>query len=444
MSVVRLELPVGASPGPLARPDIGIASIRTRLRTGSERELCTVVDTSDLRLAGAGILLIHRVVDGLGEWVLRSSGWEPYLRPETVEPFGHGDLPEDLSALTSPFRRLAPLGVQGRLISSAHEFTAVGPADEILATLRDETLTAQLEPVPSTEVRVVTVTKKDASRKQIAALVAALEAVGGRRISVGGPLGLLGERWGSGEYTLPDRFLPDMTMHELVQGAVRRRVRRVIEAELAFRRGMDSSPAVLYVQLERALRTLDGLSWASQADTADLRADLEWVLQHQGAAPFGERYLSVLDGLLAFARDPRLGDWDARPAAAALAQETDSALVSLVNRGRRLDRHAPVQRWEKARASALSASRITRVSRQYFGSRARGLRRRLEMIVSELDACLSDPPPVPVLDGLTSEQAFEAGRAHERAVIASEAARFEFVAGWPDHQRYFKQLGIKP
>jgi hypothetical protein len=428
----------------MARPQVGIVSIRTRLRTGSERQVCTVVDTADLRLAGAGILLVHRVVDGLGEWVLRSSGWEPYLRPETVEPFGHGDLPEEFSALTSPFRRLAPLGVQGRLMSDAREFTAVGASGEVLATLRDETLTAQLESVPSAEARVVTLTKKDASRKQFGTLVSALEAAGGRRVTVGGPLGLLGERFGSGEYTVPERFLPDMTMHELVQGALRRRVRRVIEAELAFRRGMDSTPSVLYVQLERALRTFDGLSWASRADTAELRADVEWVLQHHGAAPFGERYLSVLEGLLAFAREPQLGDWDSRPAAAALAQETDAALLSLVNRGRRLDRHAPEQRWQKARASALHASRITRVARQFFGSRARGLRRRLEMIVSELDACLADPPPIPSLDGLAPDQAFEAGRVHERAVIASETARIEFVASWPDHQRYVKQLGIKP
>ncbi|WP_028708796.1 hypothetical protein [Propionicicella superfundia] len=444
MTVVRLEVPVGAVPGPLARPEAGIAAIRTRLGARRQPQL-TVIDTSDLRLAGAGVLLVHRVVDGLGEWVLRTSGWDPYLQAETVEPFGHGDLPEDFSALTSPFRRLAPLGVQGHLTTESREFTAVGPAGEVLATLRDTTLTADLGSVPPAVLRVATVTQRDGSRKQVAALLSGLEAVGARRVAAAEPfVALVCERYRSEDFSFVERFTPDMTMHDMAQGAVRRRVRRIVEAELAFRRGIDSSPDALYAQLGRALRTLDGLAWASRLDTDMVRSDLEWVLERPGAAPFSERYLSVIDGLLAFARQPRLGEWDTRPAAAALTQEIDTTLLSLINRARRLDRHAPQQRWEKTRASAVHAFRIARVSRQYFGSRARGLRRRLDMIVAELDACLPDTPPTPSTDGLAPAEAFEAGRAYERAVIGSEAARVEFVANWRDHQRYFKQLGIKP
>ncbi len=443
MSSMFVTLPVGAVPSKLARPEAGIAAIRTRLGARPQPQL-TVIDTSDLRLLGAGILLMHRVVDGLGEWVLRSSGWSPYLKSEAVEPFGHGDLPEEFSALTTPFRRLAPLGVQGKLSCECRQFTAVGPGGETLATLQDQTLTADLGTSTGT-FRAVTVTKEDGTDKQVASLASGLEAVGGRIVADTQPLvAAVRDEFGAGDYTYSDRFPMSMTMRDLAQNAVRKHVHRIIEADLAFRRGIETTPEAIYGQLARVQRTMDGLAWATTGDVDGLRADLTWVRNRSGAAPFSERYLAVLDGLLEFARAPQLGDWESRPAPGALAQETTASLLSLVNRARRLDRHAPLARWEKTRATTQHALDITRLSRRFFGSRARGLRRRLEMILNELDACLPATPPAPKIVGLNPAEAFEAGRLYERAVVGAEAAKAEFIANWPDHQKYLKQLGIKP
>lgn len=444
MTKIRLELPVAAMPGRLADPQLGIAAIRTSLRA-THRPTLTLLDTSDLRLADAGISLSHRVVDGLGEWILASDGWEPHLPRDVVEPFGSGDLPDDMSALTTPFRRGAPLGVQGRVTSTTHTFTAVDATGVVLATMTDETMSVALSEREPQLFRIATVSSRAASKRQFGFLVGALEAVGGTRISSAPALPrLLRSCYGAGDYHYPERITDQTAMGEFVAASVRRRLRRIVEADLAFRKATTSSLDQLMGQLLRARHLVRGVAWASSADTETLLADVQAVLDQPTAAPSGERYLRVLDELVAFARSPRLGEWDQRPASTVFAQEIDSTLVSVVNRARRLDRHSPRQRWERTRASTQHCLDLTRVARRFFGSRAKGLRRRLEMIVYELDTCLPETPQRPSLDGLTPAEAFEAGRGFEHAVARADAARVEFVASWPSHQKYFKQLGIKP
>lgn len=444
MRQTRLSLPAEAIPAGLVQPDRGIAAIRTRW--GSEQLApFTILDTPDLRLIEAGLILGHRVVDDSGEWVLLSSGWEPYLAPQIIEPLGHGDVPESLSALLRPFRRLAALGVVGELSGERRGYTAVNDSGDTLVSLTDEILNCEVQSNAVESIRIVTVTDVAASKAQFLDVVAGLEAVGGRRLPAGDPIAaLLSDRYGVGDFRFPDRFTVETTMRTFASGALRRRIRRIIESDLAFRKNIDGEPDIVNLQLLRAQRTVEGISWASSADTDGLIADLQWLLEHQGSAPFGERYLRVLDDLVTLARAPKLGEWEERSAFRAMAQEIDASLTAVVDRAGRLDRHSPRIRWEKTRAALLHCLALTRVSRKFFGSRAKGLRRRLEMIVSELDACLPVVPPTPSLEGLPAKEAFEAGRAFERATIGAEAARVQFVANWPDHRRYFKRLGIKP
>lgn len=442
---VYLQLPVTATVGSLVDPEIDITSLKTRLGGQADAPI-TLIDAADLRLLAAGVVLAHRVLAGRGEWVLATTGWEPYLPGELVEPFGHGDLPEEFSSLTRPFRRTAPLGVQGVLTVERQVYEVMSAAGEPVATLVDERSEVQRAAETQLETRLVKLTPRQASTSQLAWLVSRLKDAGGVVVPrpATGLVEVLRPLAKSADYAAGDRIGPDIAMREFTQVAVRRRLRRIITADLAFRTGGEVSPDELYYQLDRMRQTIAGIAWASEADTSDLVADLDYVLARPGSAPFGERYLAALDRLVAFARTPRLGEWSDRQASAVLAQEIDRSLVTVVDRARRLDRHSPTTRWEKTRVSAEHCLHLTRLARRFFGARARGLRRRLEEIVVSLDECVPPVVPDPDLAGMSVAEAYAAGREHERLIQAGEAARVDFIVNWPEHHRYFKRLGIKP
>ena len=61
------ELPFSMEAPRLTNPSIGIARVVGRGDKAAEMDI-TVLDAPDNRLLRAGVMLAHRVVDGLGEW----------------------------------------------------------------------------------------------------------------------------------------------------------------------------------------------------------------------------------------------------------------------------------------------------------------------------------------------------------------------------------------
>lgn len=241
---------------------------------------------------------------------------------------------------------------------------------------------------------------------------------------------------------VPNEFSAAMSMRDFVQGAVFRRVRSVVKADDAVRAGRVESNDLLVIELRRLLDTLQGIGWAAEANIDALVAQLGSVIADPAVLAHSDAYVDVLDRTVAFAGAPQLGEWADRPAAATLSSELREGLAALVDRARVLDKHSSRVRWEATRDIAERCLVLSVLSREYFGSRAKGLRRRLEMIITELDVCLPGTPVAPALDALTPREAFAAGREYERALIGADTAKVEFLAGWREHRRYFKQLGI--
>ncbi|WP_231359979.1 hypothetical protein, partial [Escherichia coli] len=70
----------------------------------------TLLDSTDRRLLRAGVVLAHRVIEGIGEWYMDAPIWQPWLPVDHSVALGMaGDLPRDYICLIKPFLRGVPL-----------------------------------------------------------------------------------------------------------------------------------------------------------------------------------------------------------------------------------------------------------------------------------------------------------------------------------------------
>ena len=90
------------------------ADLRTTVAAGGARRTIeckvTLLDSPDHRLLRSGIVVAHRVVDGLGEWYMDAPEWSPWLPvARSVALDAAGELPQDFTCLVRPFLRGATL-----------------------------------------------------------------------------------------------------------------------------------------------------------------------------------------------------------------------------------------------------------------------------------------------------------------------------------------------
>lgn len=464
--VRRFELPFTASATALTNPELGLVSVAQRRgQHAAYRMDVTLLDAPDHRLIRAGILLAHRVADGWGEWYLSAPRWVPLLPDELTEQMGHSDLPESLANLVRPFRRGATLGPVAALTTERVEYVLRGSVPEPLAILRNEAVTVRRGGVATARYREVTLTPSaGATDAQVQWLTEALLATGATRVdsfpSVAARLGAPA----TGLTDLPDPGPWDRRspLEDSVSSIFAGALLELTRADLACRSGKSNSGRKLIKRLRAVTHQVGGLGpvldgrWA-----AELRDDLAWSVRElplpddsaEGGGVGidlgklnGERYLSILDRLAQAIRSPKLGDSSRLQTGAVMKRLRRDAEAGFTAACERLTAAVPAgapdpeqtyaqrridSRWRGALVAAEHFLDVTRVLPDQ-GRQTKQLRRRLRAVVALLDDCVGLDPErsFAEVEGLSSAEAFEAGRDFERAWAAQLSARETFLAQW--------------
>jgi CHAD domain-containing protein len=151
-----------------------------------------------------------------------------------------------------------------------------------------------------------------------------------------------------------------------------------------------------------------------------------------------DRYVALLDALVAAARSPRLSDAADRPGREALPPLLAKAWRRLRTSVRGLDLDAPDTTWHEARIRAKRARYTADALAPVLGGDAKRMARRLEDVTEQLgehqDAVIAAETTRRLAAGrrVTGTTGFVLGLLHEYERSAVIAARHAFVELWPD------------
>ena len=461
------ELPFSMEAPRLTNPSIGIARVVGRGDKAAEMEI-TLLDAPDNRLLRAGVMLAHRVVDGLGEWYLDAPTWQPWLPADHAEPLGAaGDLPDDLAELVRPFRRRATLGPVAAVTSSRTIYTFKDADEVTLGTLTGEQITIRRNGLTTARFREATLVPSPAmSGAQRRFLADAMRQVGGIQVEsfpdvvrrLGAPA------TGLTDYPEPREWDAKVSLETFVSQLFATRLQEIMRADLALRaselarrgraqgqepsqptpgqaesealNGPGLSPLLSELaQLRHQVSSLAGVlepTWRALM-VADLAAVID-AGQERSIGNLDERYYAVLDNLIAAVRAPQLGDMSQKQAAPVLRQQLESGMRILIARCHRLRGEATDADWEAALEAARQLLGTTEGLAILFGKLARRVAKQLRKTQHLLEPCqpVADWPDQARLAEMSPEQAFSAGRELQRAGDARDAARARFVREWPE------------
>lgn len=459
---VLIDMPFTAEPPRLANPDLGLTRVVALAgRDDSYAADVTLLDVADHRLIRSGVELAHRVIDGRGEWYLRAPNWNSLPPRERIEPFAHGDLPEDLADLVMPFRRRATLGPVAAIAYERSAFELRGPGDQQadhLGRLLDERVTIRRGGVTTVRYREIRLVPGPVplSDEQSSWLIATLESAGGTVVE---EFPTLATRLGTPatgltDYPEPRPVGPDSIFENFVESIFAGRLRGMIAADMAARTGEVAATARLIESANVLRDTLHALAPTLDPDwLADLEEELDWLqsaltdagddLDRVRATLRRERYLRLLDLLVTGVRGPRVDEDQAdRPVAEILGRLLDDAVDRLLRHVEELGPDAADQEWAAAAAVAEEVGRIDRLSRGVLPKRARRAARRLRPAITQLimvsDAGAAAAEAARRAGSANASEAFELGREHERNRHRRAIAQAEFADLRP---KLIKKLG---
>lgn len=460
---------------------------------GSRRTLdcdITLLDSPDHRLLRAGVVVAHRVVDGLGEWYMDAPAWSPWLPVSfSVALDAAGDLPQDFGCLVRTFLRGATLAPVAALSWERTE-TVLEAADSTeLALIRDDRISVVQSGVTTSRVRELTITPyrilTDGQREWMSQRILALGGVPvTRHPSV---LRRLGPSAGAlSDYPRREHH-PGEGMQAWLSAQLSQRLREVIEADLAARsQGMDlgctrtdrTEPRILPESPDRT--ELVGIGWDPVTSAAPsvhdvhhgpirplqkavhhLAKDLDamsgllepaWVarmlvlcaeikaLDPERVSIHGlpRPYYQLLEEMTAGARSPRLVVDPDRPARATLKNLLVESAEEVVTRcdevvdGFRADPSGDSPGWGRAYAVVGHTLAVTGIVDTHRSER---IERRLRPLAPTLRRAARKVDEFPDLAALSSEEAFEAGRRFERRLDGVLAARRDFAEDWPRRRK---------
>lgn len=448
--VRRYELPYGASAPAIVNVEAGIRRLVARGDGRSYAMEVTVLDAPDHRLVRAGVLLAHRLVDGVGEWYLAAPSWEPFLPAEAVEAVGE-DLPQEFAQLILPFRRGAALGPVAGMACERREYQVRGDDDVVVAELRDDKVTVSRGGLTTARYREVTLTCVDGTAEQLAWIDEALLLVGGTPRE---DFPTFVERLGAPATGMSDlpvkrRGHGNDTMESYVQAIVGGHLHALFAADLALRSRMAKgrkpmlrAVAALRADLRGLYPVLDGAWLTSLLDDLD---DVAGAFRTDaGKALVSERYLSILDRLVTASRAPRVGDVARRPAAEVLSAELKAVLRTLTARMDVVKTGGTDEAWEGALTTSQNLAALAAVCEPVLGKKARRLAEVAEELVDELLWCTETSTVVPEsFEGMEPAEIFEAGRTFERETLVQDVAREDFAATWSKAKKALKALEPK-
>ncbi|CAA9298232.1 MAG: hypothetical protein AVDCRST_MAG61-918 [uncultured Friedmanniella sp.] len=441
------DMPYSAVAPRLVNPALGLHNLVARAGHNAAYTIdVTLLDAPDHRLIRSGVLLAHRVLDGRGEWFLTAPDWQPLLPKDRIELMGHSDLPEELADLIRPLRRRAPLGPVAAMSCDRREFALRDDAGTTLALLRDDRVTVRRGGLTTARYREVMITPvgPGLTEEQGAWLDRALTGVGSTLVQ---RFPRLVSRLGApatGPTDIPQLVDVDReaSFKKFFGQLVGRRLRQLVEADLAVRGGDLAAGEVLADQARRMATELEGLGVAVEAEwLSDLADELAWLVaedpeptERLASRLRSERYVALLDLLVTAARSPRLGDRGTVPAAEELDRLLQVALdqLSAVVEGADVD--SPAASWEQVRRSLRRVEAVVALASPVLTDVAGEVERRLRKPRSRIDALCEEPleedaalASVGSADPIT---AFAAGRAWERRVAEVRQARQAFLDDW--------------
>jgi hypothetical protein len=446
------DMPYSAATPRLINPDLGLHHLVARVGHNAAYEISvTLLDAPDHRLIRSGVLLAHRVFDGRGEWYITAPDWEPLLPIDRIELMGHADLPEELADMIRPLHRRATLGPVAALTCDRREFALRDHEGTTLALLRDDKVTVRRGGLTTARYREVLITPVGSGLddEQAAWLDRSLLQVGATQVPrfprlvsrLGAPA------TGSTDIPIPGAFEAAAPFKKFVSQLVALRLRQIVEADLAIRGGDLTAVDRLADHAARLRDELKGLSVVLDPDwVEDLYDELGWISLEASSPPNGqehdrltarlrsERYLTVLERLVAAVRSPKLADQRSDPAGEVLA-----GLVSMaVTRMRRSADHLNVdsldEEWEEAWQEMGRLEWVVGVAGQVLPEESATIQHQLLKPRQLLSAIHNDHhrelATYERVSNLLPEQAFAAGRDFERETRKSRHIRREFTEAW--------------
>lgn len=454
----RFEVPFTMETPRLTSPQHGIERVVVNSGDTCERA-ATILDAPDHRLLRAGIMLAHRVVNGLGDWYLDAPGWGPWLPTDHAEPLGAaGDLPADLAELVRPFRRLATLGPIAAVTTQRTSYSLKDAEDTTLATVRDEATQVQRNGLTISRFREVAITPSAAmTGAQRRFLAEAMRGVGGIDVDdfpqlvqrLGAPA------TGLTDFPPPREWDSRASLETFVSSLFASRLQDILRADLALRASTlarvpdedgtlppDPGAAPLLSELAQLRHQLTSLATVLEPSWRErVVADVDAVLDRgpeQSVMSLDDRYYLVIDALISAVRAPQLGNRSHEQAAPVLRHQLVQGLRILVDRCDRLtppknDAPSDDAEWEAALVAARQLLGTTEGIGILFGKLARKVAKQLRKTSHLLDACqpVQSWPDAATMAAWTPTEAFEAGRALQRAGDERDTARARFVEDWP-------------
>ncbi len=440
------DMPYSAVAPRLVNPDLGLHNLVARAGHNAAYSIdVTLLDAPDHRLIRSGVLLAHRVLDGRGEWFLTAPDWQPLLPKDRIELMGHSDLPEDLAALIRPLRRRAPLGPVAALTCDRREFALRDGEGDTLALLRDDKVTVRRGGLTTARYREVVLTPvgPGLAEDQTAWLDQVLTSAGCTPVT---RFPRLVSRLGApatGPSDIPEPVAapaPEAAFKRFLGQVVGRRLRALVEADLAVRGG-EVAAAHRLREAARALAfELDGLRVGGDLGwLVDLVDELGWLvgadddpLDRLVSRLQGERYLGLLDALVGAARAPRLGERGSVAADEELGVLLGAAVAGLAGAVESATVDAPPAVWADLALRVRRLESLAALAAPVLPARSAEVDRRLAGPRRKLDAVCVEPwgeeAALAAVTGLDPAAAFAAGRAWELRVGESRRARQAFLA----------------
>lgn len=466
-------------------------------------------DTSDLRLAREGITLRHR--DGEGP---SKDGWHLKLpiregrvpdastasRDEVHADGPHDAIPDELRSLVLPWSRTAVLGPVATLRTQRTAYLLRDSSGEPLVELTDDLVSVLSSGHVAGRFREIEVEDRGGG-------LAAIESVGGL-LRAGGAV--------SGEFVpkvvralgpqatadpdppLPGRIDLGDPAHTAIRDMLRRDVRRLIEADLSIRRGLDDGVHRVRVtarRLRSVLKTYRSLldpDWA-----ASLRQELSWLADSLAAARDGEvqlvrltrrldelpadlvvgpvrarieqviggglsdgradvatilaseRYVVLLERLVDAAWEPLTSPAAEEPAGVTIPVLIGESWRGLASSVKALDGEgADAKAWHEARIEAKRLRYCCEAATPMFGKPARDLAKQITRLTETLgehqDAVIAADRLRAIATGRGGGAvAFTLGLLYAAEIDAAETARRRFRDEWseasrPRHRRWLK------
>src|SRR5215218_7836267 len=445
------DMPYSASAPRLINPDLGLHHLVARVGHNAAYEISvTLLDAPDHRLIRSGVLLAHRVLDGRGEWFITAPDWEPLLPVDRIELMGHADLPEDLADMIRPLRRRATLGPVAALTCDRREFALRDDQGTTLALLRDDKVTVRRGGLTTARYREVLMTPvgPGLTDEQVAWLDRALVQSGATHVPrfprlvsrLGAPA------TGPTDLPVPGPFDAAAPFKKFVSQLVALRLRHIVEADLAIRAGDLAAVGQLADQAARLRLELKGLSVVLDSDwVEDLYDELGWI-SLEGDSSNGDghdrltarlrsdRYLTVLERLVAAVRSPRLADQRSDPAGEVLAGLVSLAVTRMGRCADQLIVDSPAAEWEEAWQELGRLEWVVGVAGQVLPEEAATIQHQLlkpRQLLAEIhNDYRRELVTAEHVAKLQPAQAFAAGRDFERGYRRVRRSRREFIDVW--------------